>query len=520
MSNSIFSSTTSEQRWVNQFNDHFVIFIDNQPSIFRVPKRVSDTKPEAYAPQQIGLGAYHHFRPELDDEMESKKLEVLKKFLKPQEYNNFKNIIVDKVKELEQQIRSCYNNYLDLDRDTLAWIMAIDGTYLLYLISTMNPKNRHLSEDILKLENQIPVIVLKKIIKALHVPPDDGNNLDTDLFSNYFNFCDAHSPLELCKETDQVVGGDQATISAHLLSYLYNLTMKNWISHDFILSPKKNTDEQSGSAIQFMSSVRNENQPLILPPSSTTITGLAEPLISPDEETDTLFQEAETLVANLTGLRPLMLLARLPLREGIELFNVFKNVDQSKVEEIKIPSVSQLHEITKLDFKKWTEKGIGIKYKESEHALYLPVMKLNTSSEVVLRNLKAYEEASDSPGSDIRFSDYLDFMCGIIDTAKDVELLKEKGIIDSKMENEEITELFNGIHKSNLSNWKTDGLEQTIQRLNKRYDDTFRIKFWRYVKQHFTPSEAFIRIFLYVLVVVLLTFQAFCDVYGCSKRWS
>ena len=141
-----FGSITSEQRWTDQFNEHFIIYIDNHASIFRVPKNVCDTKPEAYAPRQIGLGAYHHFRPDLD-EMERRKLEAVKKFLKPEQCQNFKSLIVDKVKVLEPSVRTCYSKYLDIDGGTLAWIMSIDGVYLLHRLSTYTDKGNVDSED-------------------------------------------------------------------------------------------------------------------------------------------------------------------------------------------------------------------------------------------------------------------------------------------------------------------------------------------------------------------------------------
>ncbi|XP_027118760.1 putative UPF0481 protein At3g02645 [Coffea arabica] len=517
MYNSFFSSSTSEQRWVDQFNKHFIIYIGNRPSIFRVPSKVLETKPEAYVPRQLGLGAYHHFRPELDDDMESKKLEQIKKFLKPEQYNNFKNLIVDEVKELEQPIRACYNNYVDLDRDTLAWIMAIDGTYLLYLLSTSKSINRRLSDDVLKLENQIPAIVLKKINNVLRVTKGDEINSSKPLFSEFHNFYNTQSPLELCSESQ--IDLDHAT-SNHLLDSLYQLTMKNWNLPDFVFSPSKNTQENAGSSAIQLSLGQSGNQPLNPSQSSTTTIGLTESLIPTDEEPNQLLQQAATLLANLTGQKPLMLMAKLPLHEGMELFNLFKKViPVNTVEEIKIPSVTQLHQITRIDFRKWTQQGIGIKYNEGENVLYLPIMKLNTNSEVILRNLKAYEEASASPGSSIKFSEYLDFMCGIIDTAKDVKFLKERAIIDSKMGNQEIADLFNGIQKSSRSDEQKDGIELTIDELNRGYDDSFRIKIWTFLRQHFRPSEVCVRIFLYVLIVVLLAFQAFCDVYGCSSRW-
>ena len=199
-------------------------------------------------------------RPDLD-EMNRRKLEAVKIFLKPEQYRNFKSLIVDKVKELEPSVRACYSKYLDIDGDTLAWIMSIDGVYLLHRLSTyrykgsVDSEDRKFAQDIAMLENQMPVIVLEEILKAIQAPVEgevqgaddddeagDGEDEEEDdveeedeseneeenkekkLNRLFLSFCKAHTPLGL---TDKAgILGD--TSNPHLLSYMYNLIVKNW----------------------------------------------------------------------------------------------------------------------------------------------------------------------------------------------------------------------------------------------------------------------------------------------------
>ena len=63
--------------------------------------------------------------------------------------------------------------------------------------------------------------------------------------------------------------------------------------------------------------------------------------------------------------------------------------------------------------------------------LYLPVITLETHSDIVLRNLVAYEVATSS--CTMELAQYVDLMSGIIDTEEDVMLLKGKGIIEGNM---------------------------------------------------------------------------------------
>nr|XP_027118754.1 putative UPF0481 protein At3g02645 [Coffea arabica] len=467
MSSSFFGSTTSAQRWANQFNEHLTIYIENDASIFRVPKKVCDTKPETYAPQQIGLGAYHHLRPDLD-EMNRRKLEAVKIFLKPEQYRNFKSLIVDKVKELEPSVRACYSKYLDIDGDTLAWIMSIDGVYLLHRLSTyrykgsVDSEDRKFAQDIAMLENQMPVIVLEEILKAIQAPVE--------------------GEVQGADDDDEAgILGD--TSNPHLLSYMYNLIVKNWSLGD-----------QSPEVRILLGSARL---------GSALVEGAGKAT------------QAASVAADLTGQKPLQLLASLPLQQLAALFKEDSKKGNSSIEEIHIPSASQLDAISKVQFEVWREDS-GVKIMELKNrVMCLPVITLNTDSEVILRNLVAYEVASASPVSTLILAGYVDFMCGIIDTAKDVDLFKEKGIIESNLLSEEIAEIFNGISKSS-SQRALPELEEATQDLNRIYDSTFTVRTWRFIRDYLIPS---VKLFFAILVLLLLTVQAVCQVYGCSASW-
>ncbi|KAK2997894.1 hypothetical protein RJ639_025370, partial [Escallonia herrerae] len=109
--------------------------------------------------------------------MEKYKLAAIKSSLTPQQILNFQEIVIDKMKELEPVIRACYHKYLDHDGDALAWIVAIDGLFLLdilrgygHVMSSWNlTRDAVLCRDVMVLENQIPVILLKEIRKNLQL---------------------------------------------------------------------------------------------------------------------------------------------------------------------------------------------------------------------------------------------------------------------------------------------------------------------------------------------------------------
>ncbi|CAI9108514.1 OLC1v1008114C1 [Oldenlandia corymbosa var. corymbosa] len=530
MSCRTFSSEKSEKRWVDQLNKNFIIYVDNPPTIFHVPKPVRDTNPDAFTPQKIGIGAYHHFR------IDKRRLAAVKKFLKPEQFNSFKSLIVDKVAEqLDAEVRACYNQYLDIDGDTLAWIMAIDGIYLLHLLKSYSAKKSIgiedgiLAQDILMVENQMPCIVLKQIRKALWPTSPEAaakdkdairdeettkKECDLELFSQMYAFCKAHSPLEL---TENVRFVDD-TSNPHLLHYMYSLIVKNWFTGEMSQNQRGFDDDPEDEVTPFIGDMNNNSAWMM--DMNMNMNGFLDQLESSGEAIENGLEEVAgsatqlaSVAAGIFRLKAFMLLANLPVKQFADLFKKGYQKKNYLLEEIQIPSASEIHEVCKIEFKVWSNSGIAVHYNDKERVLYLPVITLNADSEVILRNLVAYEALSGS--SCHLISGYVDFMCGIIDTPKDAELLKKKGIINSNLKNEEIARMFNGIAKSTCMDADIEG---TVEKLKSIDDNVFSVKAWRFVKAHFVPSKTVVKCFLATLMVLLLTLQAFCEIYGCNAR--
>ncbi|KAI3754399.1 hypothetical protein L1987_54182 [Smallanthus sonchifolius] len=190
----------SKKRWVDQisknFNEEAGIDVSQfAVCVFNVPKSISRFNHEAYVPQAIALGPYHHFETRLY-QMERYKVDVVKAFLDPNQVNSFEQLVINKLKRVEPMIRACYHKYLDLNGEALAWIFAIDGLFLLDLFKHYGEmeqfipkklmKYETLYRDMMVLENQIPLVILNEIQKII-----DG---DLELLSMMIGFCEASSP--------------------------------------------------------------------------------------------------------------------------------------------------------------------------------------------------------------------------------------------------------------------------------------------------------------------------------------
>ncbi|KAL2234580.1 UNVERIFIED_CONTAM: hypothetical protein Sindi_1190200 [Sesamum indicum] len=178
-----------EKRWVSQIRRALDEELEEETEtpirIFNVPKPLRAIHPDSYIPQQVAIGPYHCTRSEIR-EMERYKLAAARRTQK--DFQNLKlQRLVNHLMEFELKIRACYNKYLNFNGETLAWMMAVDATFLFeflqvcavklgkettsnvvssrlpYLIGLAGNKAAHnaILRDISMLANQIPSLVLR-----------------------------------------------------------------------------------------------------------------------------------------------------------------------------------------------------------------------------------------------------------------------------------------------------------------------------------------------------------------------
>ncbi|KAA8535242.1 hypothetical protein F0562_030245 [Nyssa sinensis] len=467
------NSSSGELRWVDHMSRiiHKDVKIDINElggCIFEVPKSIRSFKPEAYTPQLLALGPYHHFLPELY-QIQLAKLSAAKEVLKQDQLLNFEQLMIDDLKELELPIRVCYNKYLDLDPNTLAWILAIDGLFLLHFFNIDMHNEDHFAggklkinaiiADIMMLENQIPIILLERIQRTLSSYGYFVELQYSWLFSKLMGFCESHSPLKLA---DSAYLGHNP---GHLLDLMYHLIVNNrgW-------KPEARSMEEMDTEAYY------EETLMAFEENVGQIIDVATDLAIPGAK---VIQKAFTIEENMKRIYNLV---------GKKGNNSGTEGEPLKVEEIKIPKVSQLCNLAKIKFDA-NKGGIrDIKFDEKELTFYFPVITLNVNSEVILRNLVAYEVLSAKSESTLEFAQYVDLMSGIIDDAEDARLLREAGIIEGSLTNEEIASLFNRIDKVTKKPSEKTELEKIVDKTNEYFDSRPRVKLSNFMKKYFASS--------------------------------
>ncbi|KAI3524382.1 hypothetical protein L1887_03036 [Cichorium endivia] len=480
--NPFLGPNSGDKAWVDQISKtlkkQLAVTIDTPPvSIFEIPKILKEEKLEAYVPQRIGLGPNHHFQPELYQKMEQNKLTSMKRVLKPHQFQHYEDQVIEKIREIIPIIRACYDLYLDVDDETMAWLFAIDG---LFLIDQLGAYSDHQfpidAKDFIMLENQIPLIVLKEIKTTLL----GGINVKAqeDYWESKFGFfCKAHSPFLLSEEKM-----DFSRVN-HLLDYMYHSIVNN--------------ETLTSTEVYF-----------------------TNPGSGPSEKD--IKQELLDVFIQIIGLIPLTK-PFLQIAESFKKKLSESTEKEATVEEIKVPSVSKLHNIAGVKFRLSPKNG-GIRnvkfVLEKERFCYLPLITVNMDSEVILRNLIAYEKLmaknSFTSGFSLELTEYVDFMCGIIDNAKDVRLLRDEKIIMGDLGDEEIVKLFNGIGRSHGNMKIGSELRRTVHQLNEVYENTPRIWVQRMAEKQLRGSVKIITFIISISGILICIREVYVKAYGSN----
>ncbi|PQP94112.1 hypothetical protein Pyn_15456 [Prunus yedoensis var. nudiflora] len=161
---------------------------DAKCCIFRVPQVLKRHKREAYEPDFVSIGPFHHGGKQFQH-MENVKQWYLNNLLSRRTNVTLKNLI-DCVFQLEKSAREFYAEPLDhLSQNDLVEMMILDGCFVIELfrkypsdaehvdgndpIFRMDCMFQYLCHDLLLLENQVPWFVLQHLYNLTLDPEPD-----------------------------------------------------------------------------------------------------------------------------------------------------------------------------------------------------------------------------------------------------------------------------------------------------------------------------------------------------------
>ncbi|XVE89194.1 hypothetical protein DITRI_Ditri19aG0130900 [Diplodiscus trichospermus] len=413
--------------------------------------------------------------------------------------------VVEQLKKLEPKIRACYLKLLDFSSETLAWMTAIDASFLLEFLQIYAMK-----------EGKLLTRVSSRMAHLV-----DYAAADELLLSMLTGLCKELSPFKMIKVLPKI----HVSETSHLLDCLYDMIVPKLQTRTTSeitecedqnegMKSKEGSFEDPGNVQQLLSVIWN----MLLKLNNGPIHLIKKILLS--KPLKVVYKLPWTLLSKLPGFS---LLAQ-PVKyfffnaedkEESKSEGEGSNADKPPlVEEITIPSVSELSN-SGVRFLPTTGSILTITFDCKTCTFHLPTVSLDVNTEVIMRNLVAYESSNAS--GPLVFTRYTELMNGIIDTEEDVKLLREKGIILNHLKSDqEAADLWNGMSKS-IRLTKVPFLDKTIGRVNKYHNGRWNIKAKKMMKSYVFGSWQVLTFLAAILLLLLMSLQAFCSVYSCSR---
>ncbi|KAG6718433.1 hypothetical protein I3842_04G149100 [Carya illinoinensis] len=149
--------------------------------IYKVPHHLRKLNEEAYTPQVISIGPFHHGNQNLQI-LEKYKVRYLEDFMS--RANTSPENLIRIVKGSEKRIRQCYAETNELDSDAFVTMILLDATFIIeYFLRDMFPVQwtdedrtvikpwitARMQLDFLLLENQLPFFILEDLYELVLV---------------------------------------------------------------------------------------------------------------------------------------------------------------------------------------------------------------------------------------------------------------------------------------------------------------------------------------------------------------
>uniref|UniRef100_A0A0D9X4S1 Uncharacterized protein n=1 Tax=Leersia perrieri TaxID=77586 RepID=A0A0D9X4S1_9ORYZ len=505
--------------------------------VFDVPKVLRSTRPEAYAPHHFALGPYHCRRPELRD-MERYKLAAAKRAEKLFAAGKKFDDLVARFYDIHEKILAPYHRLLELNEQTLAWMMAIDTCFLLDflegyhrdeatdMVSSAANWINAVVRDAMMLENQIPLFLFAAALELRHV--DVAADAAADALRGVLDrFITEVSPIKTTANAALAVAGDLER-HAHLLELLYHFLVPT----DAVAEAEGNEPPplvpEDFSALDVFDEMQKEIpdydkvKTACLQVSSLDVAPvrfIKKNLISrPMSMATSLPGKLMRKVPILSAIAPLVgkIWSSPDVEARLKGVNLGTIINSPLAQELMIPSVAQLAACG-VRFAPAPEGIAGIAFDPVTATLSLPVITVDGNTEVILRNLVAYEAVA--VRGPLVLARYTELMNGIIDTAKDIKILRQSGVVVNRMKSDgEAAEMWNGMCRATRLS-KVPRLDGTIRAVNEHRSRKATVRMRKLLKRYVFRSWRVLTLLAAVVLLLMTALQTFCSVYGQCSRW-
>ncbi|XVE94262.1 hypothetical protein REPUB_Repub01dG0266400 [Reevesia pubescens] len=486
--------------------------------IYRVPINMREVQPNAYAPNFISIGPYHHGQERLQ-EMEELKWEFFHRLFRPKQSNGVElDPVMKAMEDLEQDARRCYWDKAEQhSKDKFVRMMLVDGCFIVELFRELKHNNFHyapsvkrwmlptLRQDLIMLENQLPLFVLEELFELTKRSGESTTTTSLeDLALCFFN------PL-LQRESNSDVGSG---IKAQGFE-----KRKHFLDLFGLRIPRRNLSqvEETGKKSDSSNKAKNIAQGVekrkhfldlfrlsILPrnlsqaektgktsDSSNTAKNVAEEGIN-GEGTDMMRSMTD---AEETG-------------KTSDSSNTAKNIAEAGINGEGSDMMRSMTELMEAGVV--IEKAVNCRPLDvscEERWLRIPPLYIDDYKGTLFRNMVAYEQCH--PKCKPYVTSYLFFFDGLINSAHDVELLHHKGVLHHSLgNNKEVARLVNGLCKEIARDnaWESY-LHKVVSDVNTYYNGSYARLRARLVHHYFSNWVVGISTFGAIIVLYLTLIQ-------------
>lgn len=151
-----------------------------------------------------------------------------------------------------------------------------------------------------------------------------------------------------------------------------------------------------------------------------------------------------------------------------------------------------------------------IRFDRRNLTLYLPTIEMDGKADAVLRNLVYFEDSKQGKESQPLRS-YVNLMQRLIDTADDVEALRDGGIIHSHLgTNNDVAKLWNEMNEQlQTNNIKYEPIDNAIYGVKSFYTSKYRAIYTEIYERYFSKPWSVISLFAACILLGLAAFQTY-----------
>ena len=132
-----------------------------QCRIYKVPNPLRKWNEEAYTPQVVSIGPFHHKNERLKA-MEEQKERYFRSFL-PRSKKNLEDL-VGVIRDMEESIRGCYEETIDLDSNGFVKMILLDAIFILELSIRATSSSSQISDDPNVVETRVTAIIVDLLL--------------------------------------------------------------------------------------------------------------------------------------------------------------------------------------------------------------------------------------------------------------------------------------------------------------------------------------------------------------------